>query len=135
MIKFQRRKKEWFMNRVGQIIQWQVSSCGRLSAVATMPHKIEIKSDEHAKSLFAFHIDNKINFKEQEITRPNIRVLRVEKQNDENADQVQVYLGDEEGKPAGCATLYTRPGLGLETKFENIIAAMLVVPVDFLKHL
>lgn len=63
-MKFKRHKQEWFVNRVGQLIRWTVPKCGKLSAVEKMPQTIQICSEGHAKGLYVFHLDNKINFDE-----------------------------------------------------------------------
>lgn len=61
---FRRHKQEWFVNRVGQLIRWTVPKSGNLKAVEKMPTTLTIASEGHAKGLYVFHLDNRINFEE-----------------------------------------------------------------------
>lgn len=63
---FKEHTKEWFLNRVGQLVERGFTNRTPISVKkSTMVKTIIICSQKHALACYNFHRDNKINFIEQ----------------------------------------------------------------------
>lgn len=67
MTKFQRRKKEWFVNREGQLVKVERIPASKSSAMP-LPETVMICSEKHAIALWEYHRDNIINFNDKKTT-------------------------------------------------------------------
>lgn len=65
MNRFEKHKKDWFTNRIGKLLKKEPTALTPAAIVNTnLTNVIMICSDKHAASLYNFHRDYKINFKE-----------------------------------------------------------------------
>lgn len=72
MTQFKRHNMKWFIDRVGQVVEKEFTRFTRSEVIkASTSTVIQICSEQHARALFAYHRDNKINFLEKESVLSN----------------------------------------------------------------
>lgn len=65
---FKKHKKEWFLNRVGEVVNREFTVLTPSSVKANeLTKSIQICSEKHAVACYVYHLDNKINFTETQI--------------------------------------------------------------------
>lgn len=63
---FKQHKKEWFVNRVGEMVEREYTPLTPISVRKTpLTSPVMIASVKHAEGCYAYHRDNKINFTEK----------------------------------------------------------------------
>mgnify|MGYP000446890052 CR=1 FL=1 len=63
LTEFSKHKREWFQNRVGEIVEKQYTKNTPPAISGTkLPRAIMICSNKHAEALYVFHLENKVNF-------------------------------------------------------------------------
>lgn len=68
MEQFEKHKKEWFLNRVGELVKREFTPLTPTSVKQqSLTKQIQICSEKHAIACYVYHIDNKINFSETQI--------------------------------------------------------------------
>jgi len=65
---FERHTKEWFLNRVGEVVKREFTVLTPTSVKKdVLTESIQICSEKHAEACYLYHLDNKINFTETQI--------------------------------------------------------------------
>lgn len=63
-MRFEKHKKTWFINRVGQLVQKEYTRLTPAAEQKDISTNVVIDSEKHAEALYNYHLDKKVNFKE-----------------------------------------------------------------------
>lgn len=59
---FEKHQQRWFINNVGKIVFLEPSRFTPATVRQAMKNLVKIDSSDHARALYNYHKDNKVNF-------------------------------------------------------------------------